>query len=288
MAGLGTRLFPATLACRKELFPVVGPDGVARPLLHFQLQSLVRAGFERIGLVVDPGGEEAIRHYFAGPTEERRARYAADPARAAELDEMAAIGARLQFIVQATPRGFGHALLCAREFVGRAPCLLCTGDLLYRDGCHEKLVTAFARAGGTRSVSGVARIGPDALRGYGTIAGRRRPEAPALIEITRILEKPTLSRARAELHVDGLPPNTWLGWFGLHLFTPAIFEVLETLDKGRGELDLTAAQDALRARQGYLALELPATDRFDFGLPGGLLDAMTAFARGAPDEAPSE
>src|SRR5579871_3101837 len=67
IAGLGTRHFPASHAVKKELFPIVGPDGIARALFHYHLRELVAADFEEICLVVQPGEEEMVRAYLAGP-----------------------------------------------------------------------------------------------------------------------------------------------------------------------------------------------------------------------------
>ena len=67
VAGLGTRLFPASQAIKKELMPVVGPDGIARAMIHYHVAELVAAGIEDICIVAQPGDEEAIRAYFAGP-----------------------------------------------------------------------------------------------------------------------------------------------------------------------------------------------------------------------------
>lgn len=283
MAGLGTRFFPASHAFRKEFFPLVGPDGGVRPILHYQLRDLVRAGFREIGVIVRPGDDALVRDYFAGPDEAGRRGLAGRPGAAEELAEMAAILDCLHFVVQERAEGFGHAVFQARAFVREEPFLLCTGDLLYRGDVRRRLVEAFAFAGG-RSVSGVCPIGAERLHGYGTIGGRRLPGTPGLIEITRLVEKPTVERARAELRVEGLPPDTWLGWFGLHLFTPGIFDVLGAMiradDREAGEFQLTRAQDRLRAREGYLALELPTPDRFDFGLPGEFLANQVAFAAG--------
>src|SRR5438105_10475358 len=68
-AGLGTRHFPACHAVKKELFPVVGPDGIARALIHYHLLELVQAGTEEICIIVQPGEDKAIRGYLQGPDE---------------------------------------------------------------------------------------------------------------------------------------------------------------------------------------------------------------------------
>lgn len=279
LAGRGTRFFPASHAMRKELFPVLGPDGVVRPILHHQLRALWRSGFREIGLVVRPEDVDGLKRYFAGPSGDDRAALQGNPRHRTELEEMEALGASLTYLEQGSPAGFGHAVWCARDFAGGTPFLLCTGDLLFRESAYTVMVEAFARGSG-RSVSGVCRIGAGELHGYGTIGGHPAPDAPGLLEITRLIEKPSPELARAELRIDGLPPETWLGWFGLHALSPTIFEILdEALDTPLpGEIQLTPAQDALRVREGYYAVELPSADRFDFGLPKAFPESLARFA----------
>ena len=282
LAGRGTRHFPASLVVKKELFPLLGPDGVMRPLLHYQLRDLVRSGFTEIGVIVRPGEDRIVRAYFAGPGEAYLKALAGQPALLAEVEEMRQILDCLHFIEQAEPEGFGHAVYQGRKFAGGEAVLLCTGDILYRGPCHREMVAACA-AEAHRSISAVCRLGPSQLHGYGTIAGRRLAPDPRLIEITRILEKPSPAAARQHLRVDGLPPETWLGWFGLHALAPSIYEILEEMItddlRDGGEIQLTRAQDLQRQRHGYRALEMTTSERFDFGLPTAYLESVAGFAR---------
>lgn len=282
MAGLGTRLFPASQVCKKELFPVVGPDQIVRSLLHHQLRDLVRDGFDEIGVIVRPGEEAIVRDYFAAPDADYLERLQAYPELLEEIPEMASILDCVTFIVQWSQEGFGHAVYQARNFADDEPLLLVTGDLLYRGPCRTELIDAYERSGG-RSVSGVCRIGPSQLHGYGTIHGTRFEADPRLIKIEHLVEKPSLEVARADLRFDDLPEDTWLGWFGLHALSPAIFDVLEELIRDEirvgGEIQMTHAQDILRQRAGYLALEMTGSERFDFGLPSMLAASMTAYAK---------
>lgn len=283
IAGLGTRLFPASLAVKKELMPVVGPDGIARTMLHCQMIELVEAGIEEVCIVAQPGDEAPVRACFAGPDPETLRRIERIPPLAREAARMRQLGERLHFVFQNRPEGYGHAVFQSRAFAGDDPVLLCLGDHLFRgDGfspCREMAAMA-ARAGG-RSVSAVNPIGPAELSGYGTIAGTRRPDDPRLMDVSRIIEKPDLETARRELRVDGLAPDVFLGWFGLHLLTPALYDVLEEMIRDNvrdhGEFQLTRAQERLREREGLLALEMPAAARFDFGTPADYLRGLNRF-----------
>lgn len=282
VAGLGTRLFPASHACKKELFPILGPDNIARALLHYQLRDLLRAGFTDICVIVRPGEESMVRDYFAGPGDAYLKRLEKYPLLVEEAREMSRILDALTFVEQTTQEGFGHAVYQARGFAAGEPVLLCTGDHLFRGPCHKEMVTAYARAEG-RSVSAVCRINATQLDGHGTIAGIRSETDPRLVKIDLIIEKPAVAIARERLHVNDLPEETWLGWFGLHALSPGIFEVLEAMihDGVRtgGEFQMTEAQERLRQRDGYLAYEMTTSQRFDFGLPAGLVESMVAFAR---------
>jgi UTP--glucose-1-phosphate uridylyltransferase len=129
----------------------------------------------------------------------------------------------------------------------------------------------------------VNRIGPHQLRGYGTIAGYRIKDHPQLIKVSSIVEKPSVEYARAHLRVDGLEDDEYLGWFGMHILAPSIFDVLaEMINKDtrdNGEFQLTRAQEIQRSREGYLAYEMIHARRYDFGAPQDYLENLAAFAR---------
>jgi UTP--glucose-1-phosphate uridylyltransferase len=137
-----------------------------------------------------------------------------------------------------------------------------------------------AKSGG-RSVSAVNRITAGELKGYGTIAGRRHPENLRIIDVSLIIEKPAVAVAREKLIVDELPSETWLGWFGLHLLAPSIYDILEEMIRDNlrdnGEFQLTRAQEIQRQREGYLALEMTGAERFDFGVPDDFVRSVQEF-----------
>ena len=285
VAGLGTRLFPASQAVKKELMPVAGPDGVARAMIHYHVMELLAAGIEDICIVAQPGDEDAIRAYFAGPGPDLLRRLEKTPALADEARRMREYNARLHFAIQREQEGYGHAVYQSRGFAGGDPVLLCLGDHLFRGAPvspYRELAEMAGRSGG-RSVSAVNRIGPGQLKGYGTIAGARRKDFPRLIDVRRIVEKPDPELARRELRVDGLGADEFLGWFGMHLLAPSIYDVLAQMIRDGvrdgGEFQLTRAQELQRAQEGYLALEMTAAERFDFGTPADYVDSLARFAK---------
>ncbi len=284
IAGLGTRLFPASHACKKELFPIVGPDGIARTLVHYQVDDLIAAGIEQICIIVQPGEEQQVVDYFRGPGESYKRHLEKYPQLAAEAEKMQAALDRICFAVQETQEGYGHAVYQSATFAGGDPVLLCLGDHLFRGGarsCHRQLIEAYELCAG-KSLSAVNRIREADLKGYGTIAGRRLPGHPELVAVTRIVEKPTIETARQSLRVDGLAEGEFLGWFGMHVLSPAIYDVLgemiRTNDRQKGEFQLTYAQELLRQRQGYFALEIQDGARFDFGTPQDFVNSIARFA----------
>ena len=282
-AGLGTRHFPASHAVKKELFPVVGPDGIARALFHYHLLELAQAGIEQVCVIVQPGDDKPIRDYLAGPDEAYLARLEKYPVLRAEAEQMRDLGKTVQFAVQHEQEGYGHAVFQTKGFAAGEPVLLCLGDHLFRGNPvspFQELID-LAPIAGDRSVSAVNRIGPAELKGFGTIAGKRHAENARLIDVTLIVEKPAVELAREKLRVDGLGSDEYLGWFGMHLLAPSIYDVLAEMIRDNvrdgGEFQLTRAQEIQRQRFGYLALEITAAERFDFGVPDDFLASLIAF-----------
>ena len=284
IAGLGTRLFPASHACKKELFPIVGPDGIARPLLHYQIADTIAAGIEQICIVVAAGEESLVTDYLRGPGESYLRRLQRHPELLLEAENMLAALERITFAVQTEQEGYGHAVYQSKAFAGGDPILLCLGDHLFRgndESCHVQLLRAHSMCEG-RSVSAVNRITSTQLMGYGTIAGRRRQANPDLIDVSLIVEKPPVDLARDSLRVDGLEDDEFLGWFGMHVLAPSIYDVLEEMitndTRQKGEFQLTYAQELQRQREGYCALEMTDGRRFDFGMPQEYVRSVVEFA----------
>lgn len=288
IAGLGTRHFPASHAVKKELFPVVGPDGIARALFHYHLLELEAAGIEQVCIIVQPGEDEMVRSYLRGPDDAYLKRLAKYPALLHEAEQMQTFARRVSFAVQHQQEGYGHAVYQTKGFAAGEMVLLGLGDHLFRGpdgqcGKHSpyRELAGIASVSKGKSVSAVNRISADQLKGYGTIAGQRRTDNPRLIDISLIIEKPSAAVAREKLHVNDLPAETWLGWFGMHLLAPSIYEILEEMIRDdvrdNGEFQLTRAQEIQRQREGYLALEMNDAQRFDFGVPDDFVASVQGF-----------
>ena len=283
IAGLGTRHFPASHAVKKEMFPVVGADGIARALFHYHLLELEAAGIEEICLIVQPGEDEKVKNYLRGPDENYLKRLEKYPALLHEAAQMKRFSERISFAVQREQEGYGHAVFQTSNFANGEMVLLGLGDHLFRGSpiSPYRELADMAKISGGKSVSAVNHISANELKGYGTIAGTRRAENQRLIDVSLIIEKPAVAIAQEKLHVDGLPPQTWLGWFGMHLLAPSIYDVLGEMIRDNvrdnGEFQLTRAQEIQRQREGYLALEMTGAQRFDFGVPDDFVASVQNF-----------
>jgi UTP--glucose-1-phosphate uridylyltransferase len=239
---------------------LVDRDGIPKTALQIILEETSAAGCEEIGLVVCPGDEDAFRA-AAGP-----------------------LAPRLQFVPQPEPRGYGHALLCARVFAGHEPFLHLVSDHLYVSAgsqrCAQQLV-AIAEAENC-AVSAVHATRETMLPYYGTVGGRRVPQRNNLYEIDTVAEKPTPTEAEQTLLVPGLRAGHYLCFFGMHVLTPALMEILAG-EVGQN-IQLSPALAKLADRERYLALEV-AGHRYNLGVKYGLLTAQLALALAGSDRA---
>jgi UTP--glucose-1-phosphate uridylyltransferase len=245
-AGAGQRSLP--------LQTLVDRDGVEKKALQIILEEALAAGVEEVCVVIAPGAE------------------------AAYAEAAGTAGGRLHFVEQPEPRGYGHALALARGFTGNQPFLHLVSDHLYlsRDKlrCAQQVVE-LARAEGC-AVSAVQATREGQLPYYGTVGGRRVPRRHDLYEIERVIEKPTPSEAEQRLLVPGLRAGHYLCFFGIHVFTPALMDLLAAAPAG-GSVQLSPALDGLASRERYLALEVQGR-RFNIGVRYGLLIAQLALA----------
>ncbi len=242
---------------------LIDRDGTQKALLRIIVEEALRAGVQEICVVVCPGDELA---YTQAAGEH---------------------AGRLRFVQQAQPLGYGHAVYCAREFVGDEAFLHLVGDHLYVSrgprSCSQQLVEV-AQAESC-AVSAVQASRESLLPYYGALGGRRVPGRQDLYVIEDVLEKPTPTEAEQRLVVPGLRAGYYLCLFGMHVLTPTVMEILErqVADAGaQGGITLTAALADLACRERYLALEKQGW-RYDVGVKYGLLVAQMALALSGED-----
>jgi len=284
-AGHGTRLFPATKAIKKELFPLVDRDGRIKPIIQMIVEEVVESGIEEVCIVVAPGGDKPLRDYFAKPIpEDLDRRIAKSPELYEQYRHVRDLNDRLHYAFQHTQEGYGHAVYCAREWVGDEPFVLLLGDHIYVSGtekrCTRQVLDAFELKQAT--VSALARTPESMLKYFGTIGGTPDPQMPGLYKATEIVEKPSVEYARQHFRIEGLPEGEYMTWFGMHAMMPEIFDCLEYHIKNdireRGEIQFTSAQELLRQQHGdYYGLEVNGS-RHDIGIPSGYASTMALLA----------
>ncbi len=280
-AGFGTRLFPASKATKKELFPIVDRDGIAKPVILLLVEEALNAGIEEVILIVQEHDLGDFRSFFEEQVTienyNKLPKHFQDYSR--RLLEM---GRRVSFVTQRAQEGFGHAVYCAREAVGNEPFLLMLGDHLYRSNtemsCAQQLIASFEEHG--MSALGLRRTPEAQLANFGTATGVWL-ESERLLSISEFAEKPTADYARNNLRVPGLGENEYLTVFGQYIIKPMLFDYLEEHIKNnvrdRGEFQLTSALDRLRKEDGFLGLMIDG-QRYDIGLPEYYLETLQAFA----------
>lgn len=251
-----------TAAARgQNLLPLqtlVDRDGIQKYALRIILEEAISSGVEDICVVVRPGDQAAY---------------------AAAAGDLAS---RLDFVEQAQPRGYGHALYCANAFVGGDPFLHLVSDHLYvsreANRCARQLVQIAETE--SCSVSGVQSTRESVLTHYGAIGGRLVPGRNRLYEVEEVLEKPTPTEAEQRLIVPGLRQGHYLCFFGMHVLTPAVMGLLEEqLSRAREgqNIQLSAALAVLAKKERYLAHEVHGV-RYNIGVKYGLLVAQLALA----------
>ncbi|MEA2064122.1 MAG: sugar phosphate nucleotidyltransferase, partial [Gemmatimonadota bacterium] len=282
-AGYGTRHFPASKATRKELFPIIGPDSVARPAILYLVEEALEAGAARVCIVVQKEDVELFESFFNAPLELKHSNKLSRSARLYQ-DRLLEMGSKTTILAQEHQEGLGHAVFVARQWLGDEPFLLMLGDHLYRSNtdlpCARQLLDIYEKH--QRSVVGLRITHESELERFGTVGGlwENRPEG--LLNITEFAEKPSLEYARERLRVDGLGPEEYLTVFGLYVITPKVMEILagqisENLRRA-GEFELTAALENLRAREGFFGALIDG-ERFDIGVPLSYLEAVTGFSK---------
>jgi UTP-glucose-1-phosphate uridylyltransferase/mevalonate kinase len=280
-AGFGARLFPASKATKKELFPIIDKDGIAKPAILYIVEEALEAGVEEVIIIVQQHDLDAFQSFFnvQVPIEN----YNKLPSHFQEYARrILEIGRRVKFVIQETQEGFGHAVYCAREAVGNEPFLLMLGDHLYRatsgQNCAQQLMDAYNQYG--FSILGLRQTPEDEIASFGTATGIWVQEG-TLLSVTEFAEKPTIDFARNNLRMTGLPEGEYLTVFGEYIIKPQIFDYLEehitNSVRERGEFQLTSALDRLRQEDGFQGLIIQG-QRFDIGLPEHYLDTLARFS----------
>jgi UTP-glucose-1-phosphate uridylyltransferase len=279
-AGFGTRLFPATKALKKELFPIMDKQGRMKPAIQIIVEEAVNSGVEEVGLIVQSEDKEVFEDFFHSPPRienfNKLSRENQDYS-----NYLLDVGRRVKLLTQDTQEGFGHAVYCSRDFVKEEPFLLMLGDHLYATqaerSCVGQLMDVYEKTG--MSVVGLKAMPADQVKHFGCVTGMWK-QPGEILNITEFVEKPDADYARTHLQVDGLAPDTFLTVFGIYIIKPQIFQLLEENIRNnireRGEFQLTSCLDELRKLDGFVGCVVKGR-RFDIGLPDVYRQTMIDF-----------
>ena len=236
-------------------------DGTEKSVLGILIEQALSANVGEICVVVWPGDET---------------RYA---------QAAGNVAGAVRFVPQQQPRGYGHALYCAREFIRDEPFLHMVGDHLYISASHpcvQRLVD-LAEAESC-SASGVQPTRESLLPRFGAVAGRRMPGRQGLYRVETVIEKPTPTEAEQRLMIPGIRAGYYLCFFGIHVLTPTIMDRLGRMLRSEPKISITlsAALAELARHEQYLAIE-DSGRRYDLGARYGLLTAQLALALNGRD-----
>lgn len=257
-AGLGTRFLPATKAMPKEMLPIVD-----KPTIQYIIEEAVQAGIEDI-IIVTGKGKRAIEDHFDHAFELEQ--NLIEKEKFALLDKVqAASKVDIHYIRQKEPKGLGHAVWCARKFIGDEPFAVLLGDDIVQADipCTKQLIDVYNETGS--SVIGVQSVAPDQTHRYGIVD----PFAQhgRTYEVSNFVEKPAPGTAPSNLAI-----------MGRYLLTPEIFGLLEKQETGAGgEIQLTDAIQKLNELQSVYAYDFEG-ERFDVGEKLGFVLTTLTFA----------
>ena len=250
VAGLGTRMLPASSAVSKCLFPVVD-----KPVIHYVVEEAIASGIEQIVLVVG-SNREAIERYFTDHTQPHLA----------HLKKQC----EFQFVVQEKLNGLGGAVKCARETIGHNRFAVLLGDAILQGQPPVTAQLIEQMSADTGAVIGVEHVAPELVSRYGIVAVE--PLSERLFAVTDLVEKPTRENAPSSLAIAAR-----------YILDSSIFDALDaTATDSRGEIQLTQALKILAQKKPVLALQFEG-QRFDIGNKLDFLKTNIAFALDDPN-----
>ncbi len=262
-AGLGTRFLPATKAQPKEMLPLVD-----RPLIQYVVEEARHAGIERIVIVTGRGKNAIEDHFDTAPELEWLLQERGKAELLGEIREVSDL-MPISYVRQKQALGLGHAVLQARDLVGRESFAVMLGDDIVDadEPCIGQMIRLFEKRG--NPVIALQEVPRAETRQYGIVAGKRAADGDGdrIVEISDMIEKPPPEKAPSNLAI-----------IGRYLLPPEIFDILEeTRSDVGGEIQLTSALKTLLSRRpidGYLF----EGRRYDAGDKLGFLKATVEFA----------
>jgi UTP--glucose-1-phosphate uridylyltransferase len=269
VAGLGTRFLPATKAMAKEMLPVVD-----KPLIQYAIEEARAAGIEQFCMVTGRGKTALVEHFDVAFELEATLRERGKTEALRMLNETRLEPGSMVAVRQQEPQGLGHAIWCARAFIGDDPfAILLPDDLILAEKpCLLQLADVYRETGG--SVVAVAEVPRDQTNRYGILEVGE--DDGRLVEATGLVEKPDPAVAPSNLCI-----------IGRYVLLPEVLQHLARMERGAGnEVQLTDAMARMIAHSPFHGLRYEGR-RFDCGDKAGFVEAQIAFALKRPDLAPS-
>lgn len=260
-AGLGTRFLPATKSLPKEMLPIVDT-----PTIQYIVEEAVASGIEEI-LIITNGNKHSMENHFDVNFElETRLRLSKKEKEAEQIRAIANM-ANIFYVRQKEPKGLGHAVSCAKSFVGEEPFAVLLGDdlIINKNGkpVLRQLIDVYEQT--SSSVIGVQEVKQEDVSKYGVV--KPIMQNGRTIEISDFVEKPPVEKAPSRFAV-----------LGRYVLTPAIFEILDNQTPGKGgEIQLTDAIRTLMDREHVYAYDFEGF-RYDVGDKFGFVRATIDFA----------
>ena len=258
-AGLGTRFLPATKAQPKEMLPIVD-----KPTIQYIIEEAIASGIEEI-LIITGRNKKCIEDHFDKSVELEMELEKAGKSELLELVRDISDMVDIHYIRQKEPRGLGHAIHCAKTFVGNEPFAVLLGDDVVDSEvpCLKQLIDCYSEYKTT--ILGVQTVPESETNKYGIVDGIHIEDR--VYKVKDLVEKPS---------VDEAPSNVAI--LGRYIITPQIFEILEKTEPGKGgEIQLTDALKTLISQEAMYAYNFEGR-RYDVGDKLGFLQATIEFA----------
>ncbi len=268
VAGMGTRVLPASKVVPKEMLPLVD-----KPTLQYIVEEAVAAGIEEI-IFVTTHSKRSIEDHFDSTPELEQVLKAKGKLK--ELEEVRRVRLMASYVAvrQSAPLGLGHAILCAKEVVGDEPFVVMLGDDLVapETPCLPRMIEIHEQYGG--AVLSLFTSPPEEISAFG-VAAIKNLDADT-VQVTHLVEKPAPEEAPSDQAVAGR-----------YVLTPDIFELIERTPPGKGgEIQITDALEMLAQNGQCYGLRFDGI-RYDTGNPLGLVTTNIAYALKRPDLAPA-
>ena len=258
-AGLGTRFLPATKAQPKEMLPIVD-----KPTIQYIIEEAVASGIEEI-LIITGRNKKCIEDHFDKSVELEMELEKNHKDELLEIVRGISDMVDIHYIRQKEPRGLGHAILCARAFVGNEPFAVLLGDDVVDSEvpCLKQLMDCYKEY--KTSILGVQTVAKEDVNKYGIVDGIHIEDR--VYKVKKLVEKPA---------VEESPSNVAI--LGRYIITPQIFDILKNTAPGKGgEIQLTDALQTLIESEAMYAYNFEGR-RYDVGDKLGFLQATVEFA----------